>query len=196
MRSRGFGTELAKQKEEFKKNGMKKKDLFWLLLPGVLLAGACDNDDDNDMGRMQNQEFVTMAASSNRFEIEAGELAGEQGADERVIEYGNHMVMDHGAAGVELAALATAKDWSIPDDLLAKEQEMLEDLMVLEGAAFDQEFARKMVLSHQEAVSLFERASGPDGVIDGDLKEWASEKLPTLRAHLEGAQELDAQINP
>jgi len=79
---------------------------------------------------------------------------------------------------------------------MAKEQEMLDDLMALEGAAFDREFARKMVLSHQEAVSLFERASGPDGVVDDDLREWASGKLPTLRAHLEDAQELDAQINP
>lgn len=175
---------------------MKKKNLVWIAMPCMLWVGACDNDDSNDMERMQNQEFVTMAASSNRFEIEAGELAGEQGADERVIEYGSHMVMDHGAAGVELTALAETKGWNVPNDLLDKEQDMLEDLMVLEGAAFDQEFARKMVLSHEEAVSLFERASGPDGVLDNDLREWASNKLPTLRAHLEDAQELDAQINP
>ena len=155
------------------------------------------NDDDNDMvDRMQNQEFVTMAANSNQFEIEAGELATERGSDERVIEYGNHMVMDHGAAGVELTALATTKGWNVPDDLMAEEQEMLEELMMLEGVAFDQEFARQMVLSHQEAVSLFERASGPNGVIDSELREWAGKKLPTLRAHLEDAQELDAQINP
>lgn len=175
---------------------MKKTNVFWIAMPCMLLVGACDNDDNNDMERMQNQEFVTMAASSNRFEIEAGELAGEQGADERVIEYGSHMVMDHGTAGMELAALADTKGWQAPNDLLEKEQEMLEDLMVLEGAAFDQEFARKMVLSHEQAVSLFERASGPDGVLDGDLREWAAGKLPTLRAHLEDARELNAQINP
>lgn len=166
------------------------------MVPCILMTGACTDDDDNGMDRMQNQEFVTMAASSNRFEIEAGELAREQGADERVIDYGNHMVMDHGVAGAELTALATAKGWNVPDDLLAKEREMLEDLIVLEGAAFDQEFARQMVRSHEEAVSLFERATGPDGVLDDDLREWAAEKLPTLRAHLEDARELDAQINP
>ncbi|PPL03085.1 DUF4142 domain-containing protein [Parapedobacter indicus] len=73
---------------------------------------------------------------------------------------------------------------------------MLEDLTVLEGTAFDQDFARKMVLSHEEAVSLFERASGPDGVPDDDLREWAATKLPTLRTHLDDAHELDALINP
>ncbi|WP_176146199.1 DUF4142 domain-containing protein [Parapedobacter luteus] len=175
---------------------MKKINLLWLVMPCVLLAGACDDDDDDRVDRMQNQEFVTLAASSNRFEIEAGELAGEQGADDRVIEYGNHMVMDHGMAGTELAALATAKGWNMPNDLLEKEREMLEDLMVLEGAAFDQEFARKMVISHEEAVSLFERASGPEGVLDEELREWAAGKLPTLRAHLEDARALNAQINP
>lgn len=165
-------------------------------MPCILLSAACDNDDDNGTDRMPNQEFVTKAASSNQFEIEAGELAGEQGADDRVVGYGDHMVMDHGAAGAELAALAISKGWNLPDDLLTKEQDMLEDLMVLEGAAFDQEFARMMVLSHQEAVSLFERASGSDGVLDDELREWAAGKLPTLREHLEDARELDAQINP
>jgi len=174
---------------------MKIKNLIWLAVPCVLL-GACTDDDDPIDERMQNQEFVTLAASSNRFEVAAGELANEQGADDRVIEYGNRMVMDHGAAGIELRALAETKGWNVPDDLMEREQDMLEDLMVLEGAAFDQEFARKMVLSHEQAVALFERASGPGGVLDDDLREWASGKLSTLREHLEHARELDAQINP
>ncbi|MFC3199700.1 DUF4142 domain-containing protein [Parapedobacter deserti] len=174
---------------------MKKTNLLWLVLPCIVVAGAC-KDDDDDMERMQNQEFVTMAASSNRFEIEAGELAQDQGADDRVIDYGNHMVMDHGQAGIELAALATTKGWNVPDNLMAKEQERLDELMVLEGAPFDREFARMMVISHEEAVSLFERASGPNGVLDADLREWAAGKLPALRDHLRDARALDAQINP
>jgi|SRR5690606_31625321 Predicted outer membrane protein len=175
---------------------MKKNSLLWALIPCALFTWSCDDDDDAGRDRMQNQEFVTLASSSNRFEIEAGDLAGEQGADERVIEYGNHMVMDHGAAGTELAMLAASKGWNVPDELQENHQQMLEELMALEGAAFDQEFATQMVLSHEEAVALFERAAGPDGVLDKELREWASEKLPTLRAHLQEAQELNEQINP
>ncbi|SFC35435.1 putative membrane protein [Parapedobacter composti] len=173
-----------------------RMNVVWLMLPCAVFTMSCNDDDGNGRERMQNQEFVTMAASSNRFEIEAGELASEQGADERVIAFGNHMVMDHGAAATQLTVLATAKGWNIPDDMLEREREMLEELMTLEGAAFDRAFARMMVTSHEQAVALFERASGQDGVFDDDLRAWAAGKLPTLREHLEEARELDEQINP
>lgn len=174
---------------------MKTWNTLLLLMPMALIAVACDDDDDS-LDYMQNQEFVSRAASSNTFEIEAGELAVEQGTDDRVVEYGEHMVVDHGAAGAELEALAMAKDWNVPDGLMEREQEMLDELRMLEGAAFDQLFAQMMVQSHEEAVELFERASGPQGVADNELREWAAEKLPTLRAHLEDAQMLNDQINP
>jgi putative membrane protein len=44
------------------------------------------------------------------------------------------------------------------------------------------------VSAHKDAVSLFERyAKGGD---DPKLKDWASKMLPTLRHHLEMAQNL------
>lgn len=42
--------------------------------------------------------------------------------------------------------------------------------------------------AHKEAVSLFERyAKGGD---NSELKDWAAKTLPTLKHHLEMAQEL------
>lgn len=164
-----------------------------VLFAAVTLQACSDDDDDNI--RMDNQTFVTEAASSNMFEIEAGELAVIRGNSEGVREYGGMMVLDHGAVGAEMAALVSRKGWNMPDDLLAKHQEKIDRLEGLEGVAFDREFAAIMVSSHDEAVKLFTDASGSNGVSDGDLKRFAGEKLPALKQHLEEARDLAEQVN-
>ncbi len=65
--------------------------------------------------------------------------------------------------------------------------------MPLTGVAFDKAFATLMVQSHEEQVNLFEQAS--NNVEDDDLKDFAREKLPTLKAHLEEARQLNTTVN-
>src|SRR5690606_22803930 len=151
-----------------------------------------DKDDDYTM---DNQTFVSRASSSNSLEISAGGLAMQKASSDAVHHYGEHMVNDHSAAGTELAALASEKGWQVSTSLMPPHQNMLNELTPLSGYAFDRAFTRIMVQSHQEAVSLFDQASRNDGVRDRELRNWAGEKLPTLRAHLEEAQELNATVN-
>jgi len=164
-----------------------------VMFAAVTLQACSDDDDDNI--RMDNQTFVTEAASSNMFEIEAGGLAVTRGNSEEVRDYGGMMVADHGATGIEMRALVSRKGWDMPDDLLARHQQNLDRLEGLEGVAFDREFAAIMVASHEEAVKLFSDASGSNGVSDGELKRFAGEKLPALRHHLEEARDLVEQVN-
>lgn len=149
---------------------------------------SCNDDDDI---RMSNQSFVTQASSSNTFEIQAGQLANTKGQDQRIKDYGTHMIADHTAVGLEMAALATAKGWSIPNNLQPKEQTNLNRLNAVTGAQFDQEFIRIMVASHEDAVDLFTSASGRNGVPDSTLRNFAEDKLPALKTHLEQARSLD-----
>lgn len=172
---------------------VKTTGLLWLLAPCGLLAVALSGDR-NAQGSMRDEEFVALATSSNRFEIEAGGLAYSQGTDERIIEYGIGLASDDGAVCTELAALAELKGWDVPDDLLEREQLMLDELTALEGEAFDREFTKKMMLSHEEAVALFEEASGPSGVHDDELREWAMGKLPLLKSRLQAELELDSGL--
>lgn len=71
---------------------------------------------------MDNQTFVTMASSSNSFEIAAGAMARDKGQSQDVVRYGEHMVNEHGAVGVEMTALAQRKGWTVASTLVAKEQ--------------------------------------------------------------------------
>src|SRR5690606_31971119 len=87
-----------------------------IALVTVLAFQSCDDDDDNNI-RIDNQTFVTEASNSNNFEIAAGALAMSKGESELVRNYGNNMVEDHTAVGVELSALAQSKDWTISTEL-------------------------------------------------------------------------------
>jgi putative membrane protein len=166
---------------------------FVLLFSTVLTVSSCKKDRDNDF-QLSNQDFVNRATSSNNFEIAAGNLALTKGVSQEVKAYGQHMVNDHSAVGAEMTALASSKGWSVPTSLMPKEQANLDSLNSATGAAFDALFARKMVVSHQEAIALFETASRANGVPDTDLRTFAAGKLPALRAHLQEATALlDAQ---
>jgi putative membrane protein len=157
---------------------------------------SCKDDDDNQDYAISNQEFVTRASSSNKFEIASGALAVSKAQNAAVKQYGDHMVTDHTAAAVEMKNLASGKGWTVPEALQPKEQQNLDKLSALSGAAFDKEFVNVMVLSHQDAIALFETGASAMGVPDADLRAMASAKLPTLKEHLQHATELKAQVNP
>ncbi|GGH23979.1 DUF4142 domain-containing protein [Mucilaginibacter phyllosphaerae] len=177
---------------------MKKLNfVFAMLLGSMLLLGlnACDKDDDHNNYQLGNQDFVTTASSSNMFEIAAGQLAINQGINAGVKVFGQHMVNDHGQTAIEMQTLAANKNWTIPTAMLPEHQEMYDALKVLSGQGFDKQFAAMMVTSHQKTVALFEQAAGKNGVPDGDLRAFASIKLPTLKEHLQDAQELQTNVN-
>ncbi|WP_181276640.1 DUF4142 domain-containing protein [Arcticibacter pallidicorallinus] len=157
------------------------------------LFQSCSDDDDDAV--MTNQEFVTQASSSNSFEIQSGSLAVTKGENPLVKMFGQHMVTDHTMAAEELAPLAQRKGWTLSQTLLKRHQDNFNMLSPLTGNAFDKEFARLMVVSHEEAVSLFRSASSSDGVPDSELRSWAAGKLPKLEQHLEEAKDLHDAVN-
>jgi len=173
-----------------------KTCLTMLIIIGATAFSSCTKDDGEQQYAMANQEFVTKASSSNNFEVLAGNLALTKGENVEVKQYGQHMVTDHTTAGLEMKNLASTKGWSISTSLQSKEQQNLDKLTALNGAAFDKEFVNTMVISHQDAVSLFTTASSNMGVPDGDLRNMASAKLPALKEHLQHAIELKSKVNP
>ncbi|AOM78881.1 DUF4142 domain-containing protein [Pedobacter steynii] len=176
------------------KSTFNKINLVLLLITTIALV-SCKDDNNQDYA-VSNQEFVTRASGGNNFEVAAGGLAMSKAEKAEVKHYGEHMVTDHTAAGLELKSLASQKNWSISEGLLLKDQAMLAKLAGLSGNAFDREFMRIMVQSHQETVALFETGSSPMGLADADLRAMASSKLPTLKAHLQEAIVLNAGLNP
>jgi putative membrane protein len=154
---------------------------------------SCKSDDNKDF-QMDNQTFVNQASSSNNFEIAAGTLTTTHSQNALVQQYGQHMVMEHTAVGTDMASLAKSKNLNVPTTFQAKEQTNINALSALSGAEFDAQFVNMMIVSHQDAITLFQNASGNKGVSDGDLRNFAASKLPSLQEHLKDAQTLKTQV--
>lgn len=136
-------------------------------------------------------DFYESAASANQFEMEAGRLALDRSQDADVKAYAQRMIKDHGEAAQKLTNLATGKNVELLTQLLKRHQMMLDGLKEQEdGAAFDEDYRRKMVSSHTEAVSLFDRSAKESP--DPDIRKFALDLLPTLQKHADEAHRLQA----
>jgi putative membrane protein len=95
-------------------------------------------------------------------------------------------------ANDELKQIAGSKGVTVPDDLSAKNKATKTRLEKLAGAEFDRAYMSDMVKDHIEDVSEFSRESKI--AKDVDVKNFASQTLPTLQDHLKNARGLASQM--
>jgi putative membrane protein len=134
-------------------------------------------------------DFVKEVANSDMFEIESSKLAQEKG-NAREKTFASQMVTDHTKTSTELKGLVTdgKVKAELPTVLDSSDQSKLDKLKAANGKDFSSDFDSYQVSAHKDAISLFERyAKGGD---NADLKNWAGKTLPTLRQHLEMAENL------
>jgi putative membrane protein len=134
-------------------------------------------------------DFVKEVAISDMFEIQSSTLAQDKGnAPEK--SFASQMVTDHTKTSTELKGLVSSGKVKadLPTALDSSHQSKLDKLKDESGKDFSSDFDSDQVGAHEDAVSLFERyAKGGD---NPDLKDWAGKTLPTLKHHLEMAQNL------
>jgi putative membrane protein len=135
-------------------------------------------------------DFVKQVATSDMFEIQSSELAAQRG-DATTKAFAKQMISAHRESSDQLKGLVTSgkvKE-TLPTKLDSAHQEKLDKLEGLYGMDFTKQYRRDQIEAHKEAVSLFERyANGGDNLA---LKDWAGKTLPTLRQHLEMAEQLE-----
>jgi putative membrane protein len=135
-------------------------------------------------------DFVKEVAISDMFEIQASQMA-EQKSDANTKTFADEMLADHQKTSAQLKAEIDSGKVNavLPTELDSTHQEMLAKLQTLNGGAFAKQYQKDQISAHKEAVSLFQRyAKGGD---NPELKQWASDTLPTLQQHLAMAQKLD-----
>jgi putative membrane protein len=134
-------------------------------------------------------DFVKEAAISDMFEIQSSQIAQERGNGPEKT-FAATMIKDHQKTTDDLKSMVSGADVKaeLPAALDSSHQSELDKLKSLKGADFRSRYDEDQVSGHKTAVSLFERYSK-----SGDnpkLKDWAGKTLPTLRHHLEMAQDL------
>jgi putative membrane protein len=102
------------------------------------------------------------------------------------------MVDDHSKANDQLKQLAANKGVDLPSSLDAKDEATRTRLSKLSGDAFDRAYMKDMVADHTKDVSEFRRES--QSAKDPDVKNFASQTLPTLEDHLKSAKSVDSGL--
>ncbi len=103
------------------------------------------------------------------------------------------MIDDHTAADKKL--MDTLKQAKLPTPEYAmdtEDRDLINQLTVLQGSAFDRAYVRDQIQGHKQAVELLEGYSK-----QGDneaLKQLASTLLPTIKEHLQMAEGLSSSV--
>lgn len=133
-------------------------------------------------------QFARNAAQGGTAEVKLGELATQKGDNSTVKDFGKRMINDHTAANDKLNQIASKDGISLPSDLSQQDQAVYDRLSKLSGPAFDRAYARTMVQDHEKDITEFKReASSGD---NDDVKNFASQTLPTLEEHFRLAQSM------
>jgi len=160
-----------------------------VVLAFVVVAQAQLPATPRDVGEVSpgTRQFMQDAATGGTTEVELGRMAANKAASAQVRAFAERMVKDHGAANDELMELAKKKGVSLTTQLDPKHRAVVDRLGRLSGPEFDREYMRAMVDDHQADVTKFDREA--KGGRDADVKSFALHTLPTLRQHLDLAQE-------
>jgi putative membrane protein len=192
-----------------KNNCMKKNYVAAALIASASILWACGGNDKKDGGSTttsetttgttdanttaaaapldtMDQNFAMTAASSDMLEIQSSNMAMQNASSDRVKNFATTMIRDHGQTSSQLKTIATGKGITLPTDLLPPHKTMLDGLQGKTGKDFDKAYTAMQVTAHQQAVSLFDRAS--NNLKDADMKNFATQHLPHLRMHLDSAQ--------
>ena len=140
----------------------------------------------------ETKEFMEKAATGGMMEVELGKMAQEKASSSEVKDFGQQMVTDHTKANEDLKSLAQEKSVMLPDSMTAKQQRNVEKLSGLSGTEFDQEYMKMMVKDHEKDVKTYQKAS--EDVPDPAVQDFAAKTLPTLKDHLQKAEDVNEQL--
>ena len=134
-------------------------------------------------------DFGRMAAASDAFEIQSGQIALQVSQNPEVRAFAQMLVEHHTMTSNEMAAAARAAGMTPPPPMLdARKQAMIAQLQSTPAARFDSAFLSMQVTAHQEALALHSTYASRGDV--PQLRTVAARAVPIVRGHLERATAL------
>jgi putative membrane protein len=157
----------------------------------LFLAGtAAAHGDELDR---RDARFMEQAAQAGEFEMQASRLAARNAEHDEVKHYARTMLEDHAAVAKQLKELAAAKGVALPADPSMSQARTIKTLQAETGTRFDQDYAADVaVAAHKDAVAVFVEAAGQ--ARDPEVKAFAQQTLPSLKAHLDAGMALQKSL--
>ncbi|MCE7071193.1 DUF4142 domain-containing protein [Dyadobacter sp. CY327] len=172
---------------------MKRTKFFFLAAALSFATVACDDDTTGTNAPAElDKQFMLAASDGGLFEINAGQVASSKGTTQTIKQFGQEMLDDHTSIKQELMKIAKDANVDLPTTLSSGKQQKLDSLSELSGIAFDTTYIKMVTISHEEAVNLYEIQDKSASNVQ--LKTFAADKLPRLKAHLEKAKAMRDSI--
>lgn len=136
--------------------------------------------------------FATAAATSDLYEVTAGQIAVQRAQSPAVKDFAEKMVDAHSETTAKLKSLVADNkiNVALPSHVDHRRQGMLDDLRGAKAQDFDHRYIAQQVAAHKEADILM-RGYAKDGD-NSALKDFASTTDKAVKMHLSMAQKLDA----
>ena len=177
------------------------KRMTILLMGGALALGACSTtpapvaavDLNNPL---MAPGYLSMAASSDMFEIQSSQLAQQMSSSAGVRNMAAMLIADHTqSTQMLMASAAAARLPAMTPVLLPQHQALLDQLRATgPGYAFDQAWQQIQIQAHQQALTLHQNYATSGDV--PQLRATAGQIVPVVQRHLQMAQSLQLMAPP
>jgi len=165
-----------------------KTTLKIIALCAAAAASSLTFAADGDLSKT-DQAFVMKASGAGMYEVEISKIAVDKASDPAVKEFARTMVSDHTKANDELKQFADSHNAKVAPGVPKDKQAVIARMSKLDGARFDKAYHDQVgIKDHKTDIALFEKEVKTGG--NADLKAWADKTLPTLKTHLQHAQEM------
>lgn len=135
-----------------------------------------------------DKQFAADAFAGNLAEVAVGELAKQKTRNEQVRRYGDRLTADHRAANEKLAPIASKYQIQLPGGPDSEAQATHDRLATLSGVQFDREFVQEAISDHEKDIDKYTKAISQ--LQNPELRAYANQTVPTLRQHLQLAQQI------
>ena len=139
-------------------------------------------------------DFVTMAAASDMYEIQAAGIAEKRSKNADVVGFAKTMVTDH-TQSTQMVKKAIADagraDLKPPAQLPADKKAMIDALNNASAADFDKTYLGQQTMAHQDALALMTAESQSGDV--PQLKDAAGKILPVVQMHVDMLAKMTAK---
>ncbi len=155
-----------------------------LIVAGLLAAihaGAADTSLSS-----KASSFIKAASEGNQGEIAMAQLAQQKSQNSDIKNLAQMIQSDHQQAQDKLQAVAQAHGVNLDQGLTWSQKRAQSKLEKLNGADFDQQYAKDMLEDHVTDLNKFQKAS--EDIQESDVKQYAVDTLPTLQEHLHHAE--------
>jgi putative membrane protein len=153
-----------------------------------------DTSRNSSMAPVDNdtKDFAKEAATGGMMEVQLGNIAQKNSANQSIKDFGQMMVTDHSKVNDELKDLASKKNVVLPSTVTEKQQKEIDNLSKKTGTDFDKAYVSMMVDDHKKDIDAFKKNG--QKLKDPDFKNFIVATLPTLQKHLDSIQNIKKRM--